>query len=88
MKYKIADNKSDTTPPITTTQEISTWTNDTKSSSKPNNDPVILKSIKLLFVNLNLVDDEISNILTEDVVGCSLLREKYLQNGVKFKATS
>ena len=68
MKYKIVGNKSDATPPITTTQEISISTNNTKSSSKPNNDSSILKSIKLLFVNLNLVDDEINNILTKDVV--------------------
>ena len=105
MKVKIVDNKSDTTPPITTTQEISTSTNNTKSLSEPNNDSAILKSIKLLFVNLNLVNDEINNILTEDVVANKilmqslnllsvkhreqcLLREEYLQNGVKFKATS
>ena len=73
--------------------------------SGPNNDSAILKSIKRLFVNLNLVNDEINNILTEDVVAnkilmqslnllsvkhreLCLLREEYLQNGVKFKATS
>ena len=38
MKGKIVDNKWDATPPITTTQEISTLTNNTKSSSEPNND--------------------------------------------------
>ena len=50
MKVKIVDNKSDATPPITTTQEISTSTNNTKSSSEPNNDSAISRSIKLLFV--------------------------------------
>ena len=105
MKVKIVDNKSDAIPPITTTQEISTLTNNTKSSSEPNNDSAILKSIKLLFVNLNPVNEEFSNILTENVVAnkiltwslnplsvkhreLCLLREEYLQNGVKFKATS
>ena len=52
MKVKIVDNKSDATPPITTTQEISTSTNNTKSSSEPNNDSAIFKSIKLLFVEI------------------------------------
>ena len=66
MKVKIVDNKSDATPPITTTPEISTSTNNTKSSSEPCNDSAIVKSIKLLFLNLNLVTDEINNILTQD----------------------
>ena len=35
MKVKIVDNKSDATTPITTTQEISTSTNNTKSLSEP-----------------------------------------------------
>ena len=65
----------------------------------------LLKSIKLLFVNLELLNNEINNILTEGVVANKilmqslnslsvkhrepcLLREKYLQNGVKFKDTS
>ena len=99
MKVKIVDNKSDATTPITTTQEISTSTNNTKSLSEPSNDSAILKSIKIWFVNLNLVNDEINNILTEDVVVNKILmqllnllpikhRELYLPNGVKFKATS
>ena len=58
-----------------------------------------------MFVNLELVNNEINNILTEGVVANKilmqslnslsvkhrepcLLREKYLQNGVKFKDTS
>ena len=105
MKVNIVDNKLDATPPITTTQEISTSTNNTKSLSEPNNDSAILKSIKLFFVNLNLVNDKVNNILTEDVVANKILmqslnslsvkhrelclfREEYIQNGVKFKATS
>ena len=105
MKVKIVDNKSDATTPITTTQEISTSTNNTKSLSEPNNDLAILKSIKIWFVNLNLVNDKINNILTEDVVvnkilmqllnllpikhrALCIVREVYLPNGAKFKATS
>ena len=75
MKVKIVDNKSDATPPAITTQEISTSTNNTKSWSEPNNDSAILKSIKHLFVNLNLVNDEINNILTEAVVANKILMQ-------------
>ena len=46
MKVKMVDNKSDATLSITTTQEISTSANSTKSLSGPNNDSAILKSIK------------------------------------------
>ena len=58
-----------------------------------------------MFLNLELVNNEINNILTDGVVANKilmqslnslsvkhrepcLLREKYLQNGVKLKATS
>ena len=75
MKGKIVDNKWDATPPITTTQEISTLTNNTKSSSEPNNDSEILKSIKLLFVNLNLANGKTNNILTKDVVANEILMQ-------------
>ena len=75
MKVRTVDNKSDAKPPITTTQEVSTSANNTKSSSEPNNKSAILKSIKLLFVNLNLVNDEINNILTEDVVANKILMQ-------------
>ena len=86
MKVKIVDNKSDaTTPPITTTQEISTSTNNTKSSSAPYNDSAIVKSIKLLFVNLNLVNDEINNILTEDVVANKILMQSLNSLSVKHR---
>ena len=86
MKVKIVDNKSDaTTPPITTTQEISTSTNNTKSSSAPYNDSAIVKSIKPLFVNLNLVNDEISNILTEDVVANKILMQSLNSLSVKHR---
>ena len=75
MKVKSVDNKSDATPPTIATQEISTSTNNTKSWSEPNNDSAILKSIKHLFVNLNLVNDEINNLLTEAVVANKILMQ-------------
>ena len=83
MKVKIVDNKSDATPPITTTQEISTSTNNTKSSSEPSNDSAILKSIKLLFVNMNLLNDKINNILIEDVVANKILMQSLNSLSVK-----
>ena len=85
MKLKIVDNKSDAMPPITITQEISTSTNNTKSSSELNNDSAILKSIKLLFVNLNLVNDEINNVLTEDVVANKILMQSLYSLSVKHR---
>ena len=84
MKVRTVDNKSDATPSITT-QEISTSANNTKSSSEPNNDSAILKSIKLLFVNLNLVNGEISIILTEDVADNKILMQPLNSLSVKHR---
>ena len=83
MEVRIVDNKSDATSPITATQEISTSTNNTKSLSEPNNDSAVLKSIKLLFENLNLVNDEINNILTEDVVANKIFMQSLNSSNIE-----
>ena len=89
MKVKIVDNKSDATPPITTTPEISTSTNNTKSSSEPCNDSAIVKSIKLLFLNLNLVTDEINNILnTKHKINTKYQKQKKQRNQKHTNATT
>ena len=51
----------------------------------PNSDSAILKSIKRLFVNLNLVNDEINNILTGDVVANKILMQSLNLLSVKHR---